>query len=70
MKRNFDVKVKSTKLESGDWLFGLTLESIFGDDEFHPDFKKSQEHETILDEEQKKLFFQMVYNFLKNHVDQ
>jgi hypothetical protein len=69
MKRNFDVKVKSTKLESGEWLFGLTLESTFTDEEFHPDFKKSQEHETILDEETKKRFVQMVYNFLKKHVE-
>ena len=70
MKKNFDVKVKSTKLESGDWLFGLTLERTFTDDEFHPDFKKSQEEETILDEETKKRFIQMVYNFLKKHVEQ
>lgn len=69
MKRNFDVKVKSTKLESGEWLFGLTLESIFTDEEFHPDFKRSQERETIMDEETKKRFIQIVYNFLKKHVE-
>jgi len=69
MKRNFDVKVKSTKLESGEWLFGLTLESTFTDEEFHPDFKKSQEQETIMDEETKKRFIQIVYNFLKKHVE-
>ncbi len=69
MKRNFDVKVKSTKLESGDWLFGLTLESTFTDEEFHPDFKQSQEQETIMDGETKKRFVQMVYEFLKKHVE-
>lgn len=69
MKRKFDVKVKSTKLESGDWLFGLTLESTFTDEEFHPDFKQSQEQETVLDEETKKRFVQMVYEFLKRNVE-
>ncbi len=70
MKRNFDVKVKSIKLESGDWLFGLTLESTFTDEEFHPDFKKSQEQETIGEEESKKKFVKMVYEFLKRNVEQ
>ena len=69
MKRKFDVKVKSTKLESGDWLFGLTLESTFTDEEFHPDFKQSQEQETVLDEETKKRFEQMLYEFLKRNVE-
>lgn len=69
MKRNFDVKVKSTKLNSGDWLFSLSLESTFSDSEFHPDFKRSQEVETIMDPDEQERFIKMVYEFLKRNIN-
>lgn len=69
MKPKFDVKVKSTKLESGDWLFGLTLERVFTDEDLHPAFKNNGEFETIIDDEHKKRFIQMVYEFLKKNIE-
>lgn len=43
---------------------------IFSDEELHPAFKNNGESETIIDEEHKKRFIQMVYEFLKKNIEE
>lgn len=68
MSKEFDVKVKSTKLENNQWLFQLMLEKTFTDEEFHPEFKKIEQTETITSAEQKAQFIQMVVSFLNKNI--
>jgi hypothetical protein len=66
MKKEFDVLVNSHHLENGNWKLTISLESEFLDSELPSDFKS----EYIIDDEQKrKRFIEMVYNFLKNNLE-
>jgi hypothetical protein len=66
MKKEFDVLVNSHLLENGNWKLTISLESEFLDTELPSDFKSEY---VISDEQKRKRFIEMVYNFLKNNLE-
>jgi hypothetical protein len=64
MKKEFDVLVNSHLLENGK--LTISLESEFLDTELPSDFKSEY---VISDEQKRKRFIEMVYNFLKNNLE-